>query len=213
MSDETSQSNPEDTEETKFRMSRRTFMWIGGLGGLGALTFRRLGCYPQTEFDGDVLATWEAHTLAAAAEVLIPDQPGRWPDEGPSPMEVADHVDAYLRGMPRSMLREIRGMFALIEHGTLLNWRIRRFTRLSAESRLDVLLGLRDGAETFGMAFEGLRALCYVGWYQADSTWRALGYDGPLLDRAPPESVPTPHDAGPYAKYIAQRGTVPRGTM
>ena len=211
--------DPKPTDDTAAEetdglpISRRTFMWLTGAGLAGVLTTRRFGCYPSDDFDGAVMARWEAHTMAAAAMVLIPDVPGEWPEKGPSAMEVAQNVDAYLRGMPRPMRREIRGLFGLIEHGTLLSRRIRRFSRLSAEKRHDVLTRLRDRGGMFALAIEGLRALCYVGWYQDDRTWEAIGYSGPLMERDAPPPVPTPTDAGPYATLVAEPGTPPRGVL
>ena len=203
----------DEEKDSKPRFSRRTFFWLGGLGAAGIVGLRRVGCYPSDEWDGQVLARREAHTLAASAEALIPDTPGQWPETGPSPMEVARNVDAYLLGMPRTILREIRGMFALIEQGTFLNWRLRRFTRLPAERRLDVLANLSERGGMLALAFEGLRALVYVGWYQDERTWEALGYTGPMLESEGPIAVPAPDDAGPYASLVAEHGATPRGVL
>ena len=194
-------------------MSRRTFMWLGGAGGLGALLWGRFGCYSFDGWDGEVLAKWEAHTVAAAALALIPDEPGQWPSQGPTPMEVAGNVDRFLVGMPRHMLREIRGMFALFEQGTILGGRLRRLSRLSAEKRLDVLLRVRDRGGQLGLAFEGIRSLCYVGWYQDDQTWKGLGYDGLMLVRSTPPRVPKPEDSAPYQDLVAKPGAMPRGVL
>ncbi len=212
MSEEESDKASEQ-QGSKLRITRRKFLWLGGLGTVGALAAGRFGFYSRQRWQGQVLAKWEAHTVAGAAEALIPDEPGRWPAVGPSPMEVAGNVDRYLQGMPRPMLREIRGMFALIEHGTVLGRRLMRFTRLSAEKRLDVLLAIRDRGDLFDQAFEGIRALCVVGWYQDDRTWKNLGYDGPQLERPAPPPVPAPDNAGPYAELVAEPGSNPRGVL
>jgi hypothetical protein len=209
----------EDTDEQdegggKLRLTRRTFLWLGGATALGALAAGRLGCYSSDkEWGGHVLWRWEAHVLAAVAAALIPDAPGELSARGPSAMEVAHNVDAYLLGMPKDMVQEIHGMFALLEHGTLLGGRLARFTRLSPEARLDVLLGLRDRGGMLGQAFEGVRALCYLGWYQDDRAWPAIGYDGPLVDRPAPPAVPTPEHAGSYGRLVAEPGAQPRGVL
>ncbi len=216
MSEEEAKS-PEDSEEANgdglLHMTRRKFLWLTGAGVVGALAVGRFGCYSTEQWEGQVLARWEAHTMAAAALALIPDEPGRWPTEGPTPWEVAANVDRYLSGMPQAMLREIRGMFVLIEQGTLLGCGIRRFTRLPAAKRLDVLLTIRDRGEMFALAFEGIRALCYVGWYQDDHTWQRLGYDGLMIQREGPPAVPTPEQSAPYQELVAEPGAVPRGVL
>ncbi len=217
MSDEERQTKISTGEESKskgLRLSRRKFLWLGGLGTLGLLTVGRLGFYGSAApLEGQVLARWEAHTLAAAAEALIPDEPGKWPATGPSPLEVAANVDRFLVGMPRGMLREIRAMFGFIEHGTFLGARLSRFTRLSAEKRLDVLVGLYERGGVPAEAFEGIRALCLVGWYQDDRTWEALGYGGPLMSRPAPPKAVTAEDAGGYADLMAKPGSAPQGVL
>ena len=213
LTDEKQNSPEQKGDGPKLRMTRRKFLWIGGLGTAGALTIGRFGCYSLERWDGVVLAKWEAHTVAAAAEALIPDEPSQWPASGPSPMEVAQNVDQFLQGMPRPMLREVRGLFGLIEHGTLLGGRLSRFTRLSPDKRLDILVGLGDRGGLFAQVFDGIRSLCFVGWYQDPRTWEAIGYDGPLFDRPPPPPVLHPDQAMPYEELVAEPGSVPRGVL
>ena len=53
----------------------------------------------------------------------------------------------------------------------------------------------------------------WVGWYQDDRTWEALGYDGPMLIRDAPKPVLTPQAAGGYSEIVAEPGTPPRGLL
>ncbi|MFU8804569.1 MAG: hypothetical protein ACNA8W_12220, partial [Bradymonadaceae bacterium] len=202
-----------DEPTNKPRMTRRRFLWLGGVGVVGALAIGRFSCYDAADWNGTILSEWQAHALAAAALTLIPDVPGEWPSSGPSPMEVAHNVDRFLVGMPPEMLTEIGQMFGLIEHGTLLGGRLTRFSNLSPEHRLDFLVGLRNRGGLLAMAFEGLRALCLLGWYQDDRTWKAIGYDGPMIKRPAPPPVPTPEQAGMYGRLVAKPGAVPRGVL
>ncbi len=207
--------NGETSGETsgKLRLTRRKFLWIAAGTAAGALAVGRLGFYPSAEWSGQVLSEWEGHVLAAAAAALIPDTPGELPAPGPSAMEVAQNVDAYLVGMPKRMIFEIHGMFALLEHGTLLGGSVSRLTRLSAEDGLDFLLALRERGGKLGQAFKGVRDLCLLGWYQDRRTWKPIGYPGPLLERPAPPAVVTPQEAGAYAKFVAKPGATPRGVL
>lgn len=199
--------------ESGRRWTRRRFLIAGSTVALGALFVRRFGFYPDHPWAGSVLSEWEANTLAACVEALMPELPGALPVPGPSAMEVAQHIDRFLNGIPASTLLEIRGMFFLIEHGTILGGRFSRFTRQDAATRRDLLLGLRDWGGLFGQAFEGIRAFVVLGWYQDPRSWEAIGYGGPLLPRPPRKVELLPEDAGVYGRLVAKPGDRPRGAL
>lgn len=196
---------------SRFALSRRRFLALAALTGCGLLTFGRLGCYEDIEWNGQRLSRSEALIVAAAAEALIPNQPGELPTDGPNGVQIASNIDRYLWGVSSAMQLEIQGLFALIEHGTLLDGKIARFTRLSPDARLEVLTNLKDSEGLLNQAFEGLRALLLMGWYQDQRTWSSIGYDGPLLKRPPPMPVPTPEASGAYGRWVAAPNALPRG--
>jgi hypothetical protein len=216
-------NDSEESQDAKWRPTRRTFLWLGAGTAAGALAAARLGFYSGVEWtngektgewSGLVLGEWEASVLAAAAMALIPDTPGKRSRPGPSGPEVAQNVDRFLVGMPKSMLLEIHGMFGLIEHATLLNGSVLRFTRLDPTAQRDFLLQLRDMGSKFGQAFKGVRDLCLVGWYQDNRTWEAIGYDGPLVRRpAPPPVVRVEDVTGKYKDMVAKPGQQPKGIL
>ncbi len=199
------------SDRPTFALTRRRFLWLAAIAGGSTALGLRLGCYPDDEWEGHHLARWEAHVVAAVALALIPDEPGQWPDQAPTPLEVAAHVDRYLRGFPRPMLREIRALMAFLEQGTLAGCKFRRITRLDPTDARQFLERLRDQGGLFSQAFQGIRALIYVGFYQDDRTWPAIGYPGPQFERDAPSTPVTPDDAGPYKKWIATPGELPRG--
>lgn len=208
-----SNDRSDESRESPWRPSRRTFLWMGAGAAAGALLFGRTCLYDADDWDGQVLGEWEAAVIAAAAMALIPNKPGELPSPGPSGFEVAHNVDRFLEGMPEMMLLEIHGMFGLIEHGTLLGGFARRFTRLDPAQGLECLMTLRAKGGKFAQAFKGIRDLCLLGWYSDRRTWNRLGYDGPLLDRPAPPPVANREHAGPYARLIAQPGTRPGGAL
>lgn len=204
------QQNPDDSG---WRPTRRTFLWMGAGAAASALLIGRACFYDADDWDGRVLGEWEAAVIAAAATALIPNSPGPLPSPGPSGLEVARNVDRFVEGMPDMMLLEIHGMFGLIEHGTLLGGFARRFTRLEPAERLDCLVNIRQKGGKFAQAFKGIRDLCLLGWYADRRTWKSIGYDGPLLERPAPPPVTGRADAGKYARLIARPGATPRGVQ
>lgn len=191
--------------------TRRRFLIAGSAVAIGVLAVRRFGFYPDHVWTGSVLSEWEANTLAACVEALMPEQPGQLSNTGPSAMEVSAHVDRFLNGLPSSTLLEIRGMFFLIEHGTILGGRFSRFTRQSPTAQRELLLGLKDRGGLLEQAFEGIRSFVVLGWYQDPRTWQAIGYRGPLLTRPARARTLRKEDAGIYGRFVAASDQRPEG--
>ena len=206
-------TSPEESPDSGWRPTRRTFLWLGAGTVAGALLWGRTCFYDADEWEGRVLDEWEAAVLAAAAGALIPDKPADLSPPGPSGLEVARNIDRFLEGMPEGMLLEIHGMFGLIEHGTLLGGFVQRFTRLTPAQRRKCLVNIRDRGGKFAQAFKGVRDLCLLGWYSDKRTWKSIGYDGPLLERPAPPPVVSKRKAGKYANLIAEPGAKPRGAQ
>ena len=198
--------------ESGGRWTRRRFLIAGSTVAIGVLLVRRLGFYPDRPWAGTVLSEWEAHTLAACVGALIPEVAGDQVEHGPTPMEVAEHVDHFLNGVPASTLLEIRGMFFLIEHGTVLGGRLSRFTRQDAKTQRELLLGLKNWGGLLGQAFEGIRSFVVLGWYQDPRSWEAIGYTGPLLTRPARSQLLRREDAGIYGRLVATPSDRPKGT-
>jgi D-cysteine desulfhydrase len=174
----------------------------------------RFGFYDTPPNPGLVLSGMELQILAAAAEAVLSDAQG---DERPLPPvdghAIAARVDRFLHTMPTIAMLEVHGLFALIEHATLVNGRIRRFTRLSVGERRRFLLQLATLGTVPGQAARGIRDLVYLGTYQDPAVWPAIGYGGPLVDRPPPMSLSTEalRASGTTAgSLLAPPGTRPR---
>ncbi len=211
MSDQPDNRQPDS--QARWRPSRRTFLWLGAGAAAGALLVGRTCFYDADDWHGHVLDAWEASVVAAAATAIIPDKPGELPSPGPTGLQVAHNLDHFLVGMPHGMLLQIHAMFGLIEHGTILDGSVLRFTRLDPPARLDFLLRLRDMGGKFGQVFKGIRDLTLLGWYADPRTWKAVGYDGPLVDRPAPAARPNRAQAGNYGHLMAKPGQTPRGTL
>jgi D-cysteine desulfhydrase len=183
---------------------RRVLAAVVAAGAVGVAA--RVTGYAPLAWEGRVLFAWEALVLVAAAEAFLSSLTS---DERAS---LAARVDRYLLGMPPATLREVHGMFALIEHGTTpLGGRLRRFTNLPAAERVAFLDGLEARGGVLALASRSLRDLCMVGYYQQPSTWAEIGYAGPLVpltyDPRGPERAPHPA----YDALVAPPGATPRG--
>jgi D-cysteine desulfhydrase len=154
---------------------RRVLVGVAAAVGALALGVRITGYEDVAGLS--VLSPWEAQVLGAAAEALLP--PGV---DAATQADVAARVDRYLVGMPPKVLRDVHAMLALIEHGTTpLGLRLHRFTALSRDEREAYLTGLAAHGGLLAQAYDALRQLCMLGYYQRSSTWAAIGYEGPRV--------------------------------
>lgn len=102
------------------------------------------------------------------------------------------YVDGFLPQLDSDNQRELRGLLHLVEHGTALfgssrAGRLRRFTSLSADEQDAVLAEWQSSNLTVRrQGFQGLRSLCFMGYYRHDRAWPALGYSGPTIPHRGP---------------------------
>ena len=113
------------------------------------------------------------HAIArAAAEALLPGVPV-------DPGSVADEIDRELALMGEPILSDVRAVLGLVEHLTLLGGRLRRFTALGPQARLDYLNGWATSRFNLRRAaFQAIRSLVhFVAWARPD-TRPLTGYRG-----------------------------------
>ena len=190
------------------RLGRRRVLMTFGAAAAVVLAARVTGYPALPGWHGEVLSTWEALVVTAAAEALLP--PAATAAELAS---IPARVDRYLVGMPPPVRREVHAMLAFIEHGTALSRHVSRFTRLPVAEREAFLADLEARGGTTSQAYRGLRDSCMLALYQQPSTWAALGYDGP---RQPLDYDPRGPDRWPWPAYdamVAPAGALPRGAV
>ncbi|MCC6216423.1 MAG: pyridoxal-phosphate dependent enzyme [Polyangiaceae bacterium] len=188
-------------EAGRSRGRRRALVAAGAVAAAVAVGVRLTG-YPPLP-PGRVLASWELHVVAAAAEALLPPAPAVVSWE-----KIARNVDAYLVGMPASLVRDVHALIAAVEHGTWLAPAVRRFSELAAAEREAHLRRLEGLGGMGRLVARGVRDFCLLGYYQEPATWAALGYEGPLLG---PDPQPPRPRAPRYAALVAPPGALPRG--
>jgi len=126
------------------------------------------------------LAQWEVRVLQAAIDAVAPSRLSKdlrqtIVDEAP------EKIDAFLLGMPEWFINEVHALFAFIEHGTVLDFRLNRFTRLSLSGRRATLKRLHGYGGLSADSYRGIRNLCLMAIYHHQASWRSLHYEGPRL--------------------------------
>lgn len=104
--------------------------------------------------------------------------------DAPSPdaVDVAGFVDTYVATMPSGLRDDVSGLLGVVEHlAPLRAGHRRRFTSLSPEAQDTALAWLERAEGLFAGAFDGLRALVFMGYYRDPRTWPLLGYEGPTI--------------------------------
>jgi hypothetical protein len=170
-------------------LPRRGFLRAaaGGSAAIAAAALLPAGCtrdYPEARTAGVALAALSEKQYAvarAAAEAMVVGTPV-------SPDAIARGIDRELAIAGEPMLSDMRTVLTLMEHGTLLALRPRRFTALSPAGRRAVL---DDWATSqFNLrraAYQALRGfVVYFAWIE-DSTRPLTGFPGPW-----PEMVALP---------------------
>ena len=156
---------------------------------LAALALRRIfGGYPPAGARYLYLSRREVAFLNAAGDTTFP-RGGGIPASG-SDADVAGYTDRWLALLPSRIRWQMRGLFLLVEHGTLLSpapgwagWR--RFSSLSHAQRIAALDGWRTSRHFPRRAlFIALRAILTMGYFAHPPVLRAL--------RLAPLAIPTP---------------------
>jgi hypothetical protein len=162
-------------------LGRRSFLRTaaGGTAAIAAASLLPAGCareYPQATGAGVRLQALSAKQYAvarAAAEVLVTGVPV-------SPDRIAAGIDAELAVAGEPALSDMRTVLSLMEHGTALALRPRRFTALSPAARAQVLDNWAHSRFNLRRAaYQALRGFVLYFAYIDDATRRHTGFPGP----------------------------------
>jgi hypothetical protein len=161
--------------------TRRGFLRsaAGGTAAVAVAALLPAGCgraYPQARAAGVTLRSLSEKEYAvarAAAEALLPGVPV-------SPDAVAAGIDAELTVAGEPMRTDMKTVLTLMEHGTLLALRPRRFTALAPAARLAVLDDwARSRINLRRAAYQALRGFVVYFAYTQDATRPLTGFPGP----------------------------------
>lgn len=129
------------------------------------------------------LSGWQYVVLAhIARRITAPDALGAalpTSDE----LDVAGFIDKRLVTMRPKVREDFLSCLGIVEHVIpLRKGYTRRFTDLGSNEQDDVLASLEaSGSDLMRCAFEGLKALTFMGYYRDPRTWPVLGYEGPWV--------------------------------
>ncbi|MBK6464113.1 MAG: gluconate 2-dehydrogenase subunit 3 family protein [Myxococcales bacterium] len=142
------------------------------------------------------LSPWQYLVVAAAARRIVdPDSPDAPTADA---VDVAGFVDDYVTRMPAGLRADVGGLLGVVEHlAPLRAGHRRRFTNLGPEAQDAALAWLERAGGPFAGAFDGLRALVFMGYYRDARTWPLLGYEGPTLPPQPARATQAPGGGGP----------------
>jgi hypothetical protein len=162
-------------------IGRRSFLRTvtGGTAAIAAASLLPVGCsrqYPQAAAAGvklEALSEKQYAVARAAAEVLVTGV-------GVTADSIAAGLDAELAIAGEPMLSDMRTVLSLMEHGTVLALRPRRFTALSPSGRAAVLDNwARSRFNLRRAAYQALRGFIIYFAYIDDSTRSITGFPGP----------------------------------
>ena len=150
--------------------TRRRLIQLGLAGTAASFV---LGAVPVVSLDEEV-------ALAALLDALF--DPGTGTAPVPSQTDAVAGTLAYVAALPAATRIQVRGLFRALELGPIASHGA-RFSELDADQRHAWLLGLAAGRYPSRLLLNAIKQIGAVGYYQQRTTWTALAYPGPLVDR------------------------------
>lgn len=180
-------------------LSRRRFL-VGalGLGGaaLGGIGLSACARREAQAADGQpllVLRPGEVATLTALGEAILPPQAG-FPDMAEA--EVLRRLDEELYFVGASIRGDMHAALAVMAWSPLIYGHMRRFERLDAAARRDILERMMNsGNEILRAVGTNLKLVLHFMYFGHPATWRAIAYDGPFAGLPPAASAQRRHYA------------------
>ncbi len=102
---------------------------------------------------------------------------------GAQELKVAASIDAYLESIDRPVAEQIAQLIDLFEISPwLFDFKWARFTSLSPAEQDQVLISWSTSRFDFRRTgFHALKRLSMAAYYGQEATWKAIGYEGPLV--------------------------------
>jgi hypothetical protein len=166
-------------------ISRRSFLALAGSGAaLGTIARLPAPALAQAApaatpfFSAD-----ESDILAAIVERMV--------DSGlPDAPRVRDTacvatIDRLCASLDPALTQPLPILMRAVDWGPyVFDWRFARFRELDADGKDASLRGwMTSSLGLRRLAFAALKNLAMLGWYSQDESWKAIGYQGPLVGR------------------------------
>ncbi len=166
------------------RTSRRGFLRLAGAtAGLASLAqLRALPVAAASQTAGDrFFGVRETEILTRIAERVCDTGDPSAPQ--PAGTATIATIDAFCGSLDPALTSQLPLALWLFEWGPFLfDWTFKPFTRMTEAERDESLrawAGSRLAVRR--QAFAAVRNLCLLGFYSQPETWRAIGYQGPLV--------------------------------
>jgi hypothetical protein len=181
----TERSRPDSADAATGSIDRRGFLRsaTGGTVAIAVASILPAGCsadYPQAGEDDATLSSLSPKEYAvakAAAEALLVGVPV-------SAAAVAKGIDAELAAVGDPVESDLRNVFRLLEHLTILGFHRRTFTELRPEERLRYLNGWATSRlDLRRAAFQAVRGFVQYFAYIQPETRELTGFEGPLPEK------------------------------
>ena len=185
-------------------ISRRSFLRLSGTTAAVAATLLTTGCSfgkdegqvkYATNFDTLlVLDKAQADTLFAFAEAILPSGNG-FPDIQTA--RVIQRADEEIFFTEKKIGADVKTMLDVMEYLPVFYGEFSRFSKMAKVDRLTFLESLSDTSnETVRTVVNNCRMISYNMYYGHESTWQAIGYDGPFSK--------VPQKLGEQRRYYAK---------
>jgi len=184
-------------------LPRRSFLKLGLMTGAVAVAVLN-GCTDAvTSFSGArrtpygtllILDEEQARTMEAFAETVVPSA-----KDFPSAREarVVQRLDEELFFVSGNIAADVKTVLDVLEWMPVAYGYFSRFSRLSPDKRLAFLNGTKNtGSATVRAVIHNCRMICFNLYYGHQSTWAAIGYDGPFSG--------IPEQLGEQRRYYAE---------
>ena len=172
--------------------TRRTLL----LGGFGAGVFvaaasgwawLSVGYSLPPDTIAVALSEKELAVVAALTEALVPGEDGM---PNGLALGVPQRVDEEVWAAPPAIQSDLKAALLLLEHAPPLIGFASRFTHLDVEARRACLRAMLGSDKAVLVeAAAALKQMIHLFTYARDEAWPAIGYEGPRVDRVPPESA------------------------
>ncbi len=146
-----------------------------------------------------VMDNAQATTLYAFAETILPNKPGL-PDVKTA--RVINRADEEFYFVDEKIKNDFKTMLDVMEYLPVFYGEFSRFSKMDSKNRLTFLNSLNNTSnETVRAVVNNCRMICYNMYYGHESTWQAIGYDGPFSKRPQVMSEQRKH----YAKLVGEK--------
>lgn len=155
------------------------------LGSGGVWSWSRSGYVVSGERSARLLALSEKELAIVDAVVSRMMRPDAADPPTPEELDCGLRIDGLVAKLDADTRDELRKLLHVVEHVLpLRTGRATRFTKLDGAAQ-DAVLGAMMVSEVplLRGAFDSLKSLCAMSYFQDARTWGAIGYDGPLVNR------------------------------